>query len=119
MCYLPSCQAWASDHCPWPERSRQAPSSTDWPLVRLSHHLSISSLPGRVPRVLHTILEVKREGRDGSWGPGEGCGLSPAETSPGTPLACPVAWPEEMAEGARPCTLQHSYVTRVILVTCP
>lgn len=38
---------------------------------------------------------------------------TPAETSPGPPLA----WTEEMPEGARLCTRQHSCVTRVILVT--
>lgn len=60
----------------------------------------------------HTILEVKMEGRPGSWGPGEGRGLSPEEVRAGALLASTVAWPEEMAEGARQCTPQHTLVLR-------
>lgn len=57
------------------------------------------------------MLEVKSQGKDRR-------GQKPVpsrETSPRALLASPVAWMEEMAEGARPCTPQHSWV--VILVT--
>ena len=109
LCPLPSGRAPASDPSVWSGRSRQAPSFSDCP--SLTCPTACPSLPFRGGlRVPHTILEVKMEGRPGSWGPGEGRGLSPGEVRAGAPLASAVARPEEMAEGARQRTPQHSCV---------
>lgn len=63
------------------------------------------------------ILDVKREGKDGGGGQEGAVAYFPTEISPGSSFTSPGAWPEELAEDARPCTPQHACVTRAILVT--
>lgn len=63
------------------------------------------------------ILDVKREGKDGGGGQEGAVAYFPTEISPGSSFTSPGAWPEELAEDARPCTPQHACVTRAILGT--